>query len=222
MRAAIETMIASPEALKTGLIEGAKIYIETPKDQYKPGISHGEVGLNRAENLQSLRNIKENDLEKLFAILYAVMCPHGLSNFFESRSTYLAQCVAISLIQGSYEHYTGSFSTDLNPNKNNLKSTALQTALINASKNALDSLDSCHSQLGSSTVYAKEKALRWMLEKTREKMSKEEKKVFDSHVSIFKKALVQKPSQDIAMSSLTNDSDDEEVYRKKVSELHAV
>ena len=220
---AIDTMIASPEALKKALIEGATAYIETPKDQYKPGICHGEVGLNRAENLESLKNVRENKPEKLFAILYALMCPHGLSNFLESRSTYLAQCVARSLIQGSYEHYTGSFSTSSNPDKNNLTSTALHPALIDASKTAPDALDSCHSQLGSSTVYAKEKALRWMLEQTREKMSQEEKKVFDSHVSIFKKALVQKPSQDIAMSSLENDPDDEAYQQqRRVSKLHAV
>lgn len=195
---AIAQTIDSKDNLLDALRTAGRAYRETPEK--KSGFFHGKDGLNRAIYLE---NLEQQDLVSLFAVLYAVMCPRGFFNCFESRSSALAQTLAQLIIRGSY---ISTYGCGDHIDSDNLESTVLHNNVLQDSK--ANPSASRHYNLGGagSTIYDKEDGLRVILEQTRKKMSVIDQKYFDDKVSLFKKTLVKEQSGDQPMRSFGNES----------------
>ena len=191
-------------ALKTAIENGAIAYLDKRNTKEISGLSHGNDGRHRAENLRDLNRVNANDnadKTKLFAMLYAVFAPNP--GWFESRSSALAMCIANQLIQGDFSHFSTSIDPDEKPEiKNTLESNVFsKNALTASTSDYTASLSVFATETVTNIQYNKTGAVRSFLQHARDNMPESEIKSFDAQVALFKRELIKKPAETEEMQS---------------------
>lgn len=200
----MESLVTDWAGLENAIKEGAKHYLSARASQEtaaakkgnsaSSGIYHGDEGFRRADNLQTYPTSTLNHL-RLFALLFAVFSPTvNFLDRFESRSSWLAMCIANELIQGRYHRSTPILSGN---SDNTITIDKLATKILNPTALAISKTDPSSLEIisGDATevTYNKSKAIKSFLLNARDNMTIAERSVFDSQVALFKKQLVAKP-----------------------------
>lgn len=201
----MESLVTDWAGLENAIKAGAKHYLsarasletaEAKKGKSAAsGLLHGGQGVRRAENLQSYPTdtFNQNHM-RLFALLFSVFSPTvNFFDRFQSRSSWLAMCIANEIIQGHY-YKTVSIVANKTPCVDN----TLTSSILNAEALALSTtdprtLDTVSGDVTTETTYDKPKAIRNFLRTARDNMRPAERSVFDSQVALFKRQLVEKP-----------------------------
>jgi hypothetical protein len=198
------SLIKDYATVREALITAATQYQSTD-NTHKTGLIHGEAGENRAENLKNWATACSTQNEegqlRLFALLYAVMAPN-YSWLPESRSNYLALCVANALIQGDYIN-TCLFipqAAEATENKKSLITPALCDDAVARSKMSA-CVRTTYGHLGYTETYDKRAGLRSMLFQARADMDPTAQKTLDQTVNDYKKTLTGRNDPTIEMAN---------------------
>ena len=198
----VDALIANWDNLAAAIKKGAKQYTDArtynTAGEAKTGLAafsgfvHGDEGRRRAKALQELQ-IPSTDHLKLFALLYAVFAPNV--KFYESRSSWLAMCIAQELIKGNFQKINVyGMSSDRLPVTNTLESDVISKNVLALSTLDSAALDVFATDTASATTYVKDRAVRSLLIHARENLKNAERSTFDSQVAFFKKDLIKKPT----------------------------
>lgn len=197
----VDALIANWDNLAAAIKKGAKQYSDARNytaDEATTGLAafaglvHGDEGRRRAKALQELQ-IPSTDHLKLFALLYAVFAPNV--KFYESRSSWLAMCIAEELIKGNFQRTTVyGLGNEQIPEGNTLTSDIFSKNVLEVTTSDPAALNVLATDSFSNTTYIKPAGVRSFLIHARKNLSDAERNTFDSQVAFFKKELVKKPN----------------------------